>query len=592
MGSGGTGGGGTGGDASGGTASGGVGADAGAGGVGSFLVVDDFEDGDDVSLLGTSWYRYDDGSEGGESLLTVGATSGISMDGDGYESERSLLASYSLAQGTLSISPFVGLGVSLLPGYSDLSDYVALRYTYRGGAHAIRLESTNVEDYDYHVVNVPASPDWRTVEFGYDKFLQAGWGEPVPLLNDDVAGISWHVSGDDGLVTTLELDNVFLMANATEVEPSEPNLVIRPVAPPDRTVLDSLEVTHPLQALAFDALSRGYNITNFLEQDRFVEYGDYDEEFVKKLKAAGFRSLRLPIDFDLYIEARVTADDGSMTLTLHDDLFQILDDYDTWTEDNGLSLTIDYHQYDASFDIDESDARREFVELWRRVAEHFAGSTREDLFFELMNEPELFAGAGAPSAAQWGELATAAIDAIREHDSERPVIFGDIEWYGIDALVKRTPLDDPHVIYAFHFYDPFIFTHQGASWADMAATHSIPFPYSEERWTEHMEDFGFSELGEAWHLDQLRNYYRQGTENALFNRLALAKKWAVENNVPLVLNEFGVYEARSKQEDRDRYYQALTDSLSELEIPWQIWFMIMDPETGEVSANDRAALGL
>ena len=75
------------------------------------------------------------------------------------------------------------------------------------------------------------------------------------------------------------------------------------------------------------------------------------------------------------------------------------------------------------------------------------------------------------------------VAAIRAQDSTHSIIFGDVEWYGIDKLVSRQPLADTNVIYAFHDYEPFIFTHQGASWANLGATHDLPYPYDPARWS-------------------------------------------------------------------------------------------------------------
>ena len=62
------------------------------------------------------------------------------------------------------------------------------------------------------------------------------------------------------------------------------------------------------------------------------------------MAAAGFRSLRLPIDLDLYV-ASTTGTGDSLAITVSEDLWQVLDAFDTWTQAHGLSLTIDYHQY-------------------------------------------------------------------------------------------------------------------------------------------------------------------------------------------------------------------------------------------------------
>jgi licheninase len=171
------------------------------------------------------------------------------------------------------------------------------------------------------------------------------------------------------------------------------------------------------------------------------------------------------------------------------------------------------------------------------------------------------------------------IAAIRSHDSVRSIIFGDIQWYGITPLSQRQPLSDDNVIYAFHFYDPFIFTHQGATWANLGTTHDIPFPYTAERWSERFVDLGFTPFMESWILGEARNYYRTGHPEALYNRIATAKQWAVDNNRPIICNEFGVYDAASRLEDRARYYSELIDIFRELEIPWQHWFMIMQADS-------------
>jgi licheninase len=298
----------------------------------------------------------------------------------------------------------------------------------------------------------------------------------------------------------------------------------------------------------------------------------------------------LPIDLDQYVE-RQSDEGGKVTVQLHPDLFRVLDDFNRWTQQNGLSFTIDYHQYDKSLDFDDAKSTGKAVALWGKVAEHFAKSPRKDLFYELLNEPELSAKRG-PSAAEWTKLATDMIAAIRRYDPQRPILFGDVKWYGIDELVARTPFADQNIIYVFHFYEPFIFTHQGAPWAGLGSTHDVPYPYSRERWSVHQEDLGFTESNEKWQLDLLHDYYRTGNRAALQNRLVQAKAWAIKNHVPLICNEFGAHEASSRKEDVVRYYTDLIGLFRELEIPWQVWFMIMDAKTGQVDPAYRSAFQL
>lgn len=554
------------------------------------LIVDDFEDGDGVPSIEGGWYTYTDQDNGGGSVLTISEVDGeIAMTGEGFESVLSLQMESVFDQGELTYEPYVGLG-AWLSGSSDpldLSQYAGIAYDFRGGAHTVRVDTYDVADYDYHGVAVPAASSWTRIEIAFDELMQEGWGEEVAFDPSNVAGISFHLRGETGETTTFQLDNLTVLLNPPE---PEPDLVVHDSEPPEDDVLESLAISNPLQAQAMATLNRGYNVTNWLEQDRFDGF-TYDEQFVTQLAAAGFESLRLPIDLDLYVEERSGSGD-EMTLELHEDLFTILDSFAEWTEAAGLSLTIDYHQYDHSFDIADPDGVAEMVELWSRVAEHFADNPREDLYYELLNEPELSAvDDNPPTATEWTELAEAMITAIRVHDATRTLIFGDVEWYGIGALIDREPLRDPNVIYAFHFYDPFLFTHQGASWTALGSAHDIPYPYAPERWSEYSAELGLSRISDSWVQSLIDGYYQDGHRSALRNRLIQAKRWAVENDVPIVCNEFGAYDATSTLEDRQRYYSDLVGLFAELEIPWQHWFMIMDDQ-GEVIPEYREAFGL
>jgi endoglucanase len=377
---------------------------------------------------------------------------------------------------------------------------------------------------------------------------------------------------------------------ATGSNSGAPEMTIKEPQPPADETIGSIEIPNPLQAKAMQYLDRGYNITNWLEQNRFVSF-TYDQAFVNQLAAAGFRSLRLPIDLDRYVDTR-TGTGADTELVLNDDLFRILDSFDQWTQAAGLSLTIDYHQYDESFDFGDPDVLAQGVWLWSKVAEHFAANPRQDLFYELLNEPEQASGAtSALPAAKWTDVAGQMIAAIRAVDTSHTIIFGDVNWYGIDMLSARDPFSDGNVIYAFHFYEPYIFTHQGASWTSMSATHDIPYPYSPERWSEYYKDLGFSASLESWILDQVRSYNVNGSRSALRNRIIQAKRWGVEHNVPVICNEFGAYDAKSRLEDRVRYYTDIVGIFTELAIPWQHWFMIMAKD-GTVIPEYRQAFGL
>lgn len=527
------------------------------------LLVDDFEDGDLKNALGSEWSFYSDADEGGGSGLT---TANWVVEG-GYQSSHKAQLDFTLEKASYQYDPYLGIGSDV----TDAAAYQGLSYVYRGPAHLVQLITTDVADSDYFRFEVPASASWKRVVVGYPQFHQAGFGTKVPWNVENVEGLAWGVMGADGLTGTLELDDMYLQRTVV-VDSGPKDWAVLPAAPPALVELDSLSIPGALQAKVMAELSRGYNITNWLEAAAFSSF-EYDEAYVKSLAAAGFKALRLPIDLDLYIVAESGSGDA-LSLELSENLFTVLDSFDAWTAKHGLSFTIDYHQYDSSLNLMDPASVDRVIALWRAVAEHFAGNPRTDLYYELMNEPELASGATvALAAAPWTAVAERAIATIRAQDAVHPIIFGDVNWYGIDTLAKRTPFADENIVYAFHFYDPFIFTHQGADWVDMASTHGIPYPYEPARWSEHASDFGLTKEQPDWIWSQFRSYNVAGTRAALFNRVAQAKRWGVAHGVPVICNEFGAYDVASLPEDRLRYYSDLVGIFEQLEIPWQHWFM-------------------
>lgn len=555
--------------------------------LGEGLLVDDFEDGDLTNELGVEWHFYTDRDASGSSTITTEPSQRI--QGPGANSSRGALTiEYTLDRGSYAWDPFVGAG-TYIPPSTQVADYEGISYSYKGAAHTVRFETTNVSDYDYYVMNFPASADWKRVTVPFLATAQAGYGTPVEWDPTLLNTINWHVVGTDGASGSFALDNVRFEKSAP-VDRGPKNLTIRPASPPEKVDLGDITIDTPLHQKALAQLDRGYNLTNWLESGRFQSF-EFDESYVANLAQAGFKALRLPLDLDLYVtETEGSGDD--MTVTVHDDLWTILDSFDEWTASYGLSFTIDYHQYDHSFTFSDDEGVDQAVALWKLVAEHFADSERDDIYFELLNEPELSTGASNTlPAATWTPVAQRMIDAIRAVNTKHTIIFGDVNWYGIDELARRTPFEDDNIVYAFHTYDPFIFTHQGADWAQQATTHDVPFPYTPERWSEYASDFGLTSAQPGWIWDQFRNYATQGTVEAVYNRVARAKEWGIEHQVPVICNEFGVFERKSRLEDRVAYYKALIGTFRELEIPWQIWFMIMDQD-GNVIPEYVEAFGL
>ncbi len=126
----------------------------------------------------------------------------------------------------------------------------------------------------------------------------------------------------------------------------------------------------------------------------------------------------------------------------------------------------------------------------------------------------------------------------------------------------------PNLIYTFHFYDPFVFTHQGASWTDpsMVPLAGVPFPYDAARMPECPP-----ELINFWIKDNLDTYQNNGTVERVKDLIDIAVKFKTDRNVPLFCGEFGVYKPNSDNEDRVYWYNVVRSYLEEKGIAWTIW---------------------
>ena len=82
----------------------------------------------------------------------------------------------------------------------------------------------------------------------------------------------------------------------------------------------------------------------------------------------------------------------------------------------------------------------------------------ERLFHEILNEPEF------KDAYRWYGVEAKLAAAIRRAAPRHTIIATGARWDNDEDLVFLEPLPDPNVIYVFHFYEPHIFTHQGATW--------------------------------------------------------------------------------------------------------------------------------
>lgn len=553
------------------------------------LLVDDFEDGDTQSPLGDFWYVYNDAGSGAESTIET-----VTKNSEGHPaptksdngSKFSYNVKYTLKKGGYEYDAYVGWGVNL-PKSDDYVKYNAVRYRYKGGSHNVHIEISDITDSDHYSATVPASKEWTTVTVKFEDMKQEGWGTPVDFNAAHINKVSFQAKGPD-TQDSVFIDDIYLIGGSgadnggsnnsepPKAEENKPDIVPKDAVIP-KVTLGELNIDTDLQKKAMKYLNKGVSFTNWLEENRkFNGTFKVGKNDIKILSENGFKAIRLPIDLDKYTLNRddfVKDATGKTELKIDSDtLFTVLDSFVEWTREYNMSLTIDYHEYDNSYNATSAGNKRYQVmmaKVWKAVAAHYASNEREDIFYELLNEPDM--SNGKVTAAQWTEAAQGIIDSIRTVDKKHTLLFGDAQWYSMELLAKRTPFADTNIVYVIHTYEPFVFTHQGASWSETKDLKNIPFPYDKAKWPEYSSELGLSSTTPSWVKTNVLNYYKTGNKEAIMNAVYKAKAWAVKNKVPVIINEFGAYNLRSTAQDRLNYLTAMREICDTLQIPWTHW---------------------
>jgi aryl-phospho-beta-D-glucosidase BglC (GH1 family) len=261
--------------------------------------------------------------------------------------------------------------------------------------------------------------------------------------------------------------------------------------------------------------------------------------------------------------------------------------------DRGLAVVIDLHpesDFKARLAKDDDFVER-FADFWRALAAHYSTWDADRVFLEVLNEPEF------ADRYRWLGVQVKLAAAIREGAPAHTIIAAGARWSDDDDLVFQEPLRDANVIYNFHFYEPHIFTHQGATWSAYYWhwVRGLKYPSSPEqaaRVAALVPD-------EVDRLQVIRYGHDHWDAARIESEMKQAGEWARRRGVPLVCNEFGVYREYSDPEDRAAWLRDVRTALEHNGIGWTMWdysgsFGVVTKKDGKAVADDGAlrALGM
>lgn len=300
--------------------------------------------------------------------------------------------------------------------------------------------------------------------------------------------------------------------------------------------------------------SRGVDISGWFQASSAgqIQFTEFTRQDLINIKTLGANVFRLPVNLH-----EMTS--GTPDFIPDPLMMSFLDSVVTWAEDLHLYIIIDNHSEMSS--LTPSAMQDELVKEWTFLSHHYA-SRSDYVIYEVLNEPHDIA------ASTWGSIQGAVINAIRTQDTQHKIVVGGVNYNSYTELSGIPVYTDNKLIYTFHFYDPFMFTHQGATWVSpsMAPLSGVPFPYN----AAEMPACPPSLVG-TWIESSLNSYPTQGTVAYVKSLIDIAAAFKNNRNVPVYCGELGVYNLNADPADRVYWYGMVRRYLEEKGIPWTTW---------------------
>jgi endoglucanase len=269
------------------------------------------------------------------------------------------------------------------------------------------------------------------------------------------------------------------------------------------------------------------NMANMMESPTEGAWGRRiaDDDFTV-IARAGFKTVRLPVNFSAHAGKRPPY---KIDVAFMDRVAYVAG----LAESAHLGLIVDLHNDDALFRDPAAEAPR-LAAMWRQIAIRFKNAPA-NVWFEISNEPY-----DKLTNSNLIATYTPALAAIRESNPKRTIVIGGQNWSDIDSLATLELPDDPNLIATFHYYLPFAFTHQGATWVNPSPPLGATF----------------GDTADMAELDA---------------NVAKARAYMARTRRRLFMGEYGAYDRTIPTDRRAAYYKAVHDAFAGAGIDGCVW---------------------
>lgn len=324
---------------------------------------------------------------------------------------------------------------------------------------------------------------------------------------------------------------------------SQDTLVTLPVESPETsTTSANVSVDVGLAKRIVANMGAGINLGNVFEAEN-DGFGGFDEaqfhsswsetivpEHFKALGDSGFNNMRIPVSWEEHVtptETGCTVDPEWMKQVF-------------WAVDlaikNGMVVVLNAHHWNSIYDSKPDAEIPCLLDVYRQMMVEVVKYPADSLVVETLNEPR-----GKLTSAKWNVLVDSIVNVVRAADPQRVVMVGTHNYNNASATsLLKLPSDSRNLILTFHYYEPFAFTHQGASFVEPS------YPVGKE-WTATLSEM-----------------------RAVKNAFEGVKAWADVHDMPVYLGEFGAFGAADSV-SRETWTTFMTDISKKMGFGWAYW---------------------
>lgn len=317
---------------------------------------------------------------------------------------------------------------------------------------------------------------------------------------------------------------------------------------------------------------------------------------LQKLKDSGLDFVRMPIDPATFLAPE--------TESIRDRLFDEVNTAIDLAQSVGLKVIVDAHFIPKgsarTIGSDEVLADPVLFESYLDFLRKLGGQVKDrdptQVALELFNEPTNDCEEAGTN--NWPKMLGQAFAAARSSATSLTLILSGSCWGGYEGLLRLKASDypDDNLLWSFHSYDPFIITHQGATWSGDVSPHvyGLPFPIHaapKDELAATMDTIRarIKDKAATLRISGITSFFEEevariDTEkklNAVMDKpFDEVMKWAKANNVApsnILLGEFGIIRQEynnpviTDPKARAAFYKSQIERAESHGFAWSMW---------------------